>query len=517
MYGRIKMLTSQSLIGALPGPIVLALFAAASCGGGGNDVTGPPPAPPPPPPPPSSQSYRIEYATYVGGNEFDEAREPVLLSGGRLLFGARARSSDMQTTPGAFQRSFGGGVGDSYLAILSADGSRLEAATYFGGSGMERPPYGIAVASNGDIVFTSGTSSPNIPTTPGAYRPNLHTPVPTPGGGYVCRISGDLSVRRWCTYTGGGWPRGGLMLDAQDNVLVVGRTSGSNFTTTPGVVQRTARGFDDAFVLKLNSSGTDAIFSTRLGGSGANVGEVALSIRQRADGTLSIVGNSRSNDFPTTSGAAQPVSSGPSDAFLAVFNSTATSLVYSTLLSGSGPDGSEHRHMVLPDGTALSTGVTQSTDLPARIGSLRGATDGFLARLRPDGEAFDYVRYLGSSGSEQLLGPVIDSRGNLIVFGNTSSRDLPTTENAIQRDYGGGPTDGVLYILGPDGSTIEMLTYLGWNGDELIRGVAVGPSDELYLVGRTDSSNLPVSSNAFQRSHAIDADAFVIKLVRTGN
>lgn len=513
MYREVKMFRSRSLVGVLPLPTLLALVAAISCGDASTNINGPPP-----PPPPGGESYRIEYATYLGGNAFDEAREPVLMNGGRLLFGARARSSNMPTTSGAFQRNFSGGAGDSYLAILSADGSRLEAATYFGGSGMERPPYGIAIASNGDIVFTSGTTSPDIPTTAGAYRPSLHNPVPSPGGdGYVCRISSDLTALRWCTYTGGGWPRGGLMVDGQDNVLVVGRVTGSNFATTPGVVQRAARGFDDGFVMKLNSSGTDAIFSTRLGGNGSEVGEVALSIRRRTDGSLSIIGNSRSSDFPTTPGAAQPVSSGPSDAFLAVLDPTASSLLYSTLLSGSSSDGSEHRHLVLPDGTALSTGVTRSTDLPARVGSFRGSVDGFLARLRPDGSAFDYVRYLGGSGTEQLLGPVTDSHGNLIVFGSTSSTDLPTTENAIQRSYAGGPTDGVLYIFGPDGSTVEMLTYLGWSGEELIRGIAVGPADELYLVGRTDSNDLPVTSGALQRSHATDADAFVIKLVRTDN
>jgi hypothetical protein len=75
----------------------------------------------------------------------------------------------------------------------------------------------------------------------------------------------------------------------------------------------------------------------------------------------------------------------------------------------------------------------------------------------------------------------------------------------------------VLYIFGPDGSSIEMVSYLGWSGGELIRGIAVGPSDELYLVGRTDSNDFPATSGAFQRTRAAATDAFVIKLVRTDN
>lgn len=514
MHGTFDKSSSRRVIGARPPPGVLALWIAVSCGGDGTDIIATPP--PPPPAPPGSQSYGIEYATYLGGNGEDQAREPILLSGGRLLFGLRAESTDMPTTPGAFQRNFAGAPGDSYLAILSADGSRLEAATYFGGSHMERPPYGIGVVSNGDIVFTSGTTSPDIPTTGGAYRPSLHTPVPSPGGdGYVCRISGDLTVMRWCTYTGGGWPRGGLLVDSQDNVIVVGRVTGSNFTTTSGAAQTQARGFDDAFVLKLDPTGTAALFSTRLGGGGSTVGEVAISARLTPTGMISVVGTSRSADFPTTSGSAQPSSSGPADAFMALLHPSGNAVEYATLLGGSGNELSEHRHWVLPDGTVLSTGVTSSADFPATSGSRRGQNDGFLARLRPDGSAFEAVHLLGGSGGDILLGPVTDDQGRIYVFGETSSRDIQTTSNAVQRGYGGGGKDGVLFIFGPDGSTLEMVTYLGWSGDDLIRGIAVGSSGELYLVGQTDSGDFPATAGAFQRTRGAAADAFVIKLVRT--
>ena len=139
--------------------ILPGIFAVLACGADAGSS----PSPPPPPISPNA-AYRIEYGTYLGGSGFEEIREPLLLPGGRLLLGARTLSQNMPTTGGAHQRSHGGGQGDSYLAVLSADGRSLEAATYFGGSGMERPPYGIEVASNGDVVFASGTTSPNLPT-----------------------------------------------------------------------------------------------------------------------------------------------------------------------------------------------------------------------------------------------------------------------------------------------------------------------------------------------------------------
>jgi hypothetical protein len=418
----------------------------------------------------------------------------------------------MPTTSGAYQRAYGGGVGDSYLGILSADGSRLEAATYFGGSGMERPPYGIELASNGDVVFTSGTTSPNLPVSAGAYRAALHAPVPAPGDGYVCRISGDLRTLRWCTYTGGGWPRGGLLLDQQDNVVVAGNVTGGGFTTTAGVVQAAARGVNDGFVLTLGADGRSALSSTRLGGTGTAGTEVALSLQRFPNGDLSVVGISQSSDFPVTTGAAQTASLGSSDTYIARLTPSAGTLVYSSLLSGSAAETTERRHALLPDGAVVVAGVTSSPTLPGAAGSLRGSSDGFVARLDPGGIRFGFVRYLGGSGTEHTLGPVVDAAGRLYLYGSTTSGDYPTTTDALQPAHRGGPTDAFLVILEPDGS-LGYATYLGGSGEELIRGIVLGPSGEIYLVGRTTSDDFPVTAAAFQRKRAGDHDGFIVKLI----
>lgn len=467
---------------------------------------------PSPPPLSGNAAYRIEYGTYLGGSGFEEIREPLLLPGGRLLLGARTLSQNMPTTPGAFQGSHGGGTGDSYLAIVSPDGRSLEAATFFGGSGMERPPYGIEVASNGDVVFTSGTTSPNIPGTAGAYRPNLHSPVPDPGDGYVCRISGSLQALRWCSYVGGGFPRGGLTLDDQGNVFVAGTVTGAQFSTTAGAVQTSPKGPDDSFILKLASDGRSAIASTRLGGNGGSGVEVALSLRLFPNGDVSVTGISQSVDFPTTVGAALGQSRGPSDTYVARLTGGLNALVYASLLSGSGEELAEHRHSLLPDGSALIAGITASSDLPGATGQLHGAGDGYLAKLAPGGAAFAFTRYLGGSGTEHMLGPLVDPAGRIYVFGSTTSRDLPVTQDAIQTTYSGGASDGFLMILEPNGSP-RFVTYLGGSGDELIRGIALGPAGEIYLVGGTTSDNFPVTQGALQTRRGGDDDGFIVKLV----
>lgn len=478
-----------------------------SGGGAGGGTQNPPPA--------GQLGLEMEYSTYVGGSGFEEIREPVVLPGGRLLFGARTMSTNAPVTGGAYQPGPGGGAGDSYLAILSADGSDLEAATYFGGSGMERPPYGIAVAGNGDIVFTSGTTSKNIPTSGSSYRRDLHSPVPDPGGGYVCRISSDLRVLRWCTYTGGGWPRGGLTLDAQENVLVVGKVTGDNFTTTPGALQTQKLGTDDGFILKLAPDGSDAVFATRLGGTGSNPDEAVLGVKVDPAGNISVAGITQSTDFPTTPGAAQTVSGGAGsrDGFVARLDPSGSHMLYSSFIGGSAGDLMEHSLALLPDGSVVVAGVTLSPDFPA-AGSLQGQSDGFLSKVNPSGSAFTFSTLIGGSGTELILSPVVDSEGNIYVAGRTTTRNLPLTAGALQGSYGGGASDALLLVFSPGGGLIYA-TYIGGSQDELIRGIAIGPADEVYLVGGTSSDDFPVTAGAFQTSRAGDDDGFVMKLVRS--
>lgn len=108
--------------------------------------------------------------------------------------------------------------------------------------------------------------------------------------------------------------------------------------------------------------------------------------------------------------------------------------------------------------------------------------------------------------------PTVDDQGNIFIVGSTSSRDYPVTPTALQKVYGGGNTDAVLAILSPDGSDLLYATYLGGSGEDLIRSIALGPEGEVYLVGKTDSSDFPVTAGAAQEIRGGKMDAFVAKL-----
>ena len=469
---------------------------------------------------PTTPRFRIEYATYIGGTGAEELREVIPFDDGSALVGGQTSSPDLPVTRGVVQPTYGGelhgtghpGVvgGDCFLVRLSPDGSEVLACTYFGGSKQERNVYGMGLDAKGNVVISSATRSPDLPTTSGCFRPRYSGP---PHDGFAAKLTPDLKGLLWCTYLGGCWPRGGLGLDAQDTVYVVGGTESADFPTTSGVVRRRVEGPRDAIVLRLSSDGSRAVWSTLLGGGDW---DGLMGVRMDSSGSVHVAGHTRSTDLPVTEGAPQQRAGGQSDCFLAGLSPDASRLLYATYLGGAGNEFAEHRPCLDSDGSVLLTGVTASSDFPvtgnALQGRLKGETDGFLTRLSPDGKRLLFSTYLGGSGGEFFLMPTPDPDGNIFIVGHTSSPDFPATADAVQKEFGGGPGDGALALISADGSRLLFATYLGGSGDDLIRSIALGHDGALYLVGRTSSKDFPVTAGSAQTTFAGASDAFVVKL-----
>lgn len=452
----------------------------------------------------------VDYATFFGGGGLEEAREPVVYPDGRLLFGVRTYSAGMPATAGAVQSQFGGGEGDTFVAILSPDGSSLLAGTYLGGSGQERPPYGMALASDGDIILVSGTDSPDFPVTAGALHPTLGASATS---GYACRLSADLTTRRWCTYIRG-WPRGGLALTPQDDLVITGHIrADSNYPFTAGASQTVVRGRDDVFLLKLRGDGSGIVFATALGGSGTSEGEVGLSVNLWNQDVV-VGGISKSADFPTTAGAPGTTLQGLGDGFLARLSTDGTTLKYSTMMGGSGGDETKHRNEVLADGAVVVGGLTQSPDFVGASGALSGSADAWVGVLSASGTGYDFLRYLGGSGSDVAVDRAVDAQGRIYVVGSTQSADFPVTNGALQTVFGGAQ-DAFLTILDSTGEILYS-TFLGGGDVEVGRGVEIGADGAVYVVGGTSSSDFPVTGGAWQTTRGGDQDGFVVKLRISG-
>jgi hypothetical protein len=320
----------------------------------------------------------------------------------------------------------------------------------------------------------------------------------------------------YSSYLGGGADDGGVKI-AVDNsgaAYVTGHTNSVNFPTTAGSAQTLYAGGGDAFVSKFNAAGTALIYSTYLGGTGADAGQA---IAVDTIGNAYVVGNTNSNDFPVTATAAQAALGGGNDAFLSLLDGTGA-LVYSTYLGGSGLDVATG---VAVDavGSAYVTGYTQSVDFPTTVASfqpgLGGGSDAFVTKFLAAGSIV-YCTYLGGSTLDIARGIDVDTAGNAYIVGYTQSADFPTTVGALQTTYGGGNADAFVAQLNPLGSALNYATFLGGSGDDYATSVRVDGNGQTYIVGNTNSTDFPVTGGAVQPNNAGGVDAFVAALDAAG-
>jgi len=478
----------------------------------------------------------LSYSTYLGGLGFDVATDVAVGSTGSVYIAGYTNSagfppaSATRIDPGAGSCGSGADIYpcfDAFVAKLDPTGSRLEYVTYFGGSGDDYAT-GIAVDGSGNAYVTGFTNSADWPT--------AHAPQASPGGGlcgnanpepcfdaFVAKLDATGTTLLYSTYLGGSADDygQGIAVDSAGSVVVTGFTASADFPTT-GTLQSVLVGRYDAFLTKLEPAGSSLVYSTYWGGSADDYG---TSIALDPVGNAYATGYTNSPDFPTasplqaTSGGgtcgAPPSIEACFDAYVVKVNADGSQLIYSTYLGGSGGDYGRGL-AVDASGNAYVTGLTTSTDFPVTAGALQiagGGTsvDAFVTKLDPTGSSVVYSTYLGGSGAEAGFDIAVDTAGNAYVAGYAYGNGLPLA-SPIQA-ANGGYYDAFLAMLNAGGSALVFSTYLGGSGNEEARGVAVDPSGNAYLAGRTFSTDFPVTPGAFQTSYGSGAfDGFVAKL-----
>lgn len=306
----------------------------------------------------------------------------------------------------------------------------------------------------------------------------------------------------------------GIALDSAGNAYVTGFTQSASLDNVPPGVRPTLSGAPDAFVTKLNPTGTAALYFTYLGGGST---ESADGIAVDSLGNAYVTGQTFSADFPVA-GAYQSSLRGNSDIYVTKLN-TSGAIAYSTYFGGNNNEGSGGI-AVDSAGGAYVTGLTTSSDFPilgAFQTSLGGFQDAFVAKLNPNvsgSASLVYSTFLGGSDVERGNGIAVDRAGNVYAAGTTSSGNFPVV-SAYQSTKGGGSTDAFATKINPaftGSSSLLYSTYLGGTGDELGNGIATDSAGMAYIVGSTQSVNFPVSPGAFQPALDAGQDAFVTKL-----
>ena len=371
----------------------------------------------------------------------------------------------------------------------------LSYSTYFGGSGGDIG-YGIAVDASGKAYVTGISNSANFPTSTGSQSGSYGGS----GDVFVAKIdpagtatASSTPQKVYSTYLGGGGTDSGnaITVNAGGDAFVTGSTSSSTFPTTSGAYQTTYGGSGDAFVTQLNSTGSGLVYSTFLGGSGADSGN---GIAIDSSGNAYVTGSTQSPNFPTVS-PAQSLNAGSTDAFVAKLDFAGANLLYSTYLGGTKADVGQSIK-VDASGNAYVAGYTFSSDFPVQApiqGVNAGTVNAFVTELNSSGSVFTFSTYLGGSSDDRAFGLALDSSGNVYITGSSQSSGFPTTTGVLQ-GTNQGQSDAFVAKINPAGPTLVYSTLLGGTGVEQGNGIAVDSSGDAFITGFTNSSNFPTYS-----------------------
>lgn len=395
------------------------------------------------------------FSTFIGGNNaaggvyYENFASILLDATNNMLLTGTTNSTNFPTTAGVYQPSYGGGVSDGIIVKLNSTGTALLYSTLLGGTSEERITCEFWDASgNIYVVGAVGTGSSNYPVTPGAFQTTYA------GGsydGFLTKLNPTASSLIFSTFYGGNLYDLGrsLAVDALGNSYITGVAYSTNFPTTAGAFRSFCGGTQDAFVLKMNATGTATIYSTYLGGSGDDYGH---GIAVDKSGNAYVVGFTGSSNFPVITGN------------------------YKTTYQG-------------------------------------GSFDGFMCKLNAAGSALLFSSYLGGNSDDTPYKIRLNADSSFLITGWTTSTNFPTTNCPVQSTYGGGASDGFITLVNPTCTSLMYSTFLGGSGEDRSSGIQSFADHYVYTTGYSGSSNFPLTAGSFQTTFGGSTyDATVTKI-----
>ena len=342
-----------------------------------------------------------------------------------------------------------------------------------------------------------------------------------------------------------------IAVDDAGNAYIVGHTTSNTSEGFPATVgpdttfnparQAGSASFEfiDVYVAKVKADGTGLVYAGYIGGHG---NQVATGIAVDGAGNAYVVGGTDSypvNGFPATVGPKLAYSGAPAsnsagifdwflaDGFIAKVNASGTGLAYCGYIGG---DNFDFAYSVAVDqaGSAYVTGETSSSpaSLPVTVGpSLTyggGSFDTFVAKVKADGTGFDYLGYIGGSGTDRGFAIAVDSAGSAYITGETGSSSSSLPVKVGPSLTFGGINDAFVAKVKPDGSGLVYLGYIGGAGIDVGSGIAVDSAGNAYVAGGTRSpeSSFPVTAGPKLTYNGSDSsmfgDAFIAKVRADG-
>jgi len=380
----------------------------------------------------NSDGTGLHYSTYVGGSARDFGYGIDIDDGGNAYITGHTNSSDFPIL-GEYQVYQGSN--DVFVTKLNSTGNALVYSTYFGGTSLD---YGrdIFVDGSGNAYFTGYTNSSNFPTE-GEYQ--------TYQGDddiFVTKLNSAGSAPIFSTYLGGSlWDVGyAITVDDMGYAYITGATESLDFPIVGAPM--TPPGLDNAFVTKLDISGSEPVYSVFLGGSSLDRGyDIAVDNTYNAY----VTGKTASENFPIRNEF--QTHQGYFDVFVTKLNGTGNDLIYSTFLGGTSLDMGQGI-TVDNNGHAFITGESSSSGFPLKgeIQTNQGLADVFVTILGDSGSDLIFSTYVGGSDDDVGCSVEIDTFGNVYITGHTVSTNFPT-ETGYQINHQGGFFDAFVLKL----------------------------------------------------------------------
>jgi len=406
----------------------------------------------------------LEYSTYIGGSDMDEAHAIAINATGAVYVVGTSRSANYPTTPGAYDPVKNGGVNNNNVIVTSLNGATITGSTFLGGSndGVGR---GIAISSSGNIYVTGNTRASNFPMV-GGYDTTKVFGV-NQQETFVAAFDSGLTDLLASTYHGGGATSGehtapfGIALDLADNVYIAGYTHSAGFPTTTGAYDETYEvGADDAYISVLTPSLDDLTASTVIGGaSNERIRGLALT-----SSSVYVIANGGS--YPTTPGA---FNEGANDAYISRVSLDLSALIASTSIGGSNTDALSA--IGISSGDVYVAGWTRSINFPTTAGAhdtikagVPGSFDFFVSKLTADLSAPSAAGAIAfesdRDGNYEIYVMKADGASQTRLTNNASSDLHPSfsPDGAQIAFQGNRDGNGEIYVMNADGTGETRLT-----------------------------------------------------------
>ena len=451
-------------------------------------------------------------STFLGGDNTNAISDfefigDIVVKDNYVYVAGTTDSSNFPVTAG-FDTDNSGSSYDGFVVKLDASLSTMVAGTFIGGDSYD-DVYGLALDDAGNVYVDGRAGSQNFPYIGGGY----HYYSDVYAGTFIAKFSNDLSSLLATSFPAGSSLPGKLVI-ANNSVYLAGRINSPNVPVTPDAYDTTCGGDGKCdpsgsfnatqyygYIVRQDMNLTGILAATYLGRSGGSdigvasnsnvyviaLGDVVLPTRLQA----------LDQNLTTSIGAVEY-----------------------------GPYGTTFHSLDVNDAFVVAIGSTTRTDLPVTTNAYDpscgtdgacdpvGATnyptsDTFVARYSLDLQTTEALTYFGGSGGDSPADIKIDADSNIVVAGNSSSTDLPTSSNGFDRTLN-GKSSGYIAKFNSDLSSLLYGSYIGGSNGSLAYDLATASNGEVYMVGSTGSADFPVTSAAFDTSYnGGDVDVFV--------